>query len=118
MITWPPSVGHVRSELRRAPTDLDSDDLLATALDAALAFVVRVKGGQYNVTGDPLSLLPSPGPDLAWGAVRLAVRLHTRRRSPDGLIDLGELGSARVPSFDPDIDRLLGIGRFAPPVIA
>jgi hypothetical protein len=49
--------------------------------------------------------------------VRLASRWHTRRRSPDALIEMGELGASRVPSFDPDIDRLLRIGRHALPVV-
>jgi hypothetical protein len=31
---------------------------------------------------------------------------------------MGEMGTARVTSFDPDIDRLLRIGRHRGPVIA
>jgi hypothetical protein len=33
-------------------------------------------------------------------------------------VDLGnDLGSARVPSVDPDIERLLGIGRYRGPMV-
>ncbi|MBB2500264.1 hypothetical protein H5411_14160 [Amycolatopsis echigonensis] len=55
---------------------------------------------------------------MSLGTVRLAAREFARRRSPEALIDMGELGSARIPSFDPDIERLLGIGRFRGPVFA
>ena len=30
---------------------------------------------------------------------------------------MGELGSARIPSFDPDIEALLGVGRYRPPMV-
>jgi hypothetical protein len=120
---WPPDLDDVRDELKRESADVAGDHLLQSALDAALAFVRRPVGraALFNVSGaltGPASLLPSPDADLAYGTARLAVRLHTRRRSPDGLVDLGELGQVRVPSFDPDIDRMLGIGRWAGPVIA
>jgi hypothetical protein len=81
-------------------------------LDAAVSFVERVRPG-FNYQADPLSDAPAPTPDLALGTLRLAGRWYTRRRSPDGLVTMGgDLGSARIPSFDPDIERLLGIGRF------
>lgn len=60
----------------------------------------------------------APTPDLHLGTLRLAGRWHTRRRSPDGLVAMAELGAARVPSFDPDIERLLKIGRYARAVFA
>ncbi|MGL5909489.1 MAG: hypothetical protein ACRCZP_05775, partial [Phycicoccus sp.] len=94
------------------------DAALTDVLDAAVATVERVRGGSLNFTGDPLSLLPGPGADVALGTVRLAGRWHVRRRSPDGLVAASELGSTRVPSFDPDIERLLGLGRYRSPVIA
>jgi hypothetical protein len=33
------------------------------------------------------------------------------------MIDMGELGSSRVPSFDPDVEKLLRVGRHAIPVV-
>jgi hypothetical protein len=51
------------------------------------------------------------------GTVRLAARWHNRRRSPDGMLDMGELGNARIPTGDPDIERLLGIARFRGPMV-
>lgn len=62
--------------------------------------------------------LPAPTADLRLGTIRLAGRWHTRRKSPEMLITAGEFGGARIPSFDPDIERLLKIGRFRGGVFA
>lgn len=115
MSEWPPTLSAVRAELKREPGDTADDALLGKALDSAVAFVERVRGPSFNFAADPDSPLPPPTSDIELGTVRLAVRWHTRRRSPDGLLNLGELGTARVPSFDPDIERLLGIGRYRGP---
>ena len=92
--------------------DMRDDERLRRVLDAAMVFVQRVRPG-FNYEQEAGSLLPLPSDDLKLGTIRLAGRWHTRRRSPDGLIDTGEFGTTRVPSFDPDIERLLGIGRYA-----
>jgi hypothetical protein len=108
--TWPPTVADVKID---AGITVDTDDtVLATELAAAVAFV-RDKRKRFNYDADPLCDLPNPTDDLWLGTVRLAGRWHSRRRSVDGLVDMGDLGAARVPSVDPDIERLLGIGRFA-----
>lgn len=109
--SWPPKVEALRSELGRKADDTAEDDLLKAALNAAISFVERVHVERYNFGDAPL--LSAPGDDTYLGTLYLARRLHSRRRSPDGVIDLGELGSARIPSFDPDIDRLLQIGRYS-----
>jgi hypothetical protein len=100
-----------------AEDETRSDDQLQMVLDASVAFVERVRP-DVNYTEDPLSELPQPTADLVLGTVRLASRWHDRRRAPDGQISMGEFGSTSVPSVDPDISRLLGIGRFAPPRFA
>ncbi|MFJ8966051.1 hypothetical protein ACIRG5_42345 [Lentzea sp. NPDC102401] len=99
----------------------DQDDLaegdeqrLRRVFDAAVTFVERIHKGRFNFTGEPSSR-PLPGEDLKLGTVMLARRWDTRRRSPGGLVAMAELGAARVPSFDADIDRLLRIGRHAIP---
>ena len=81
---------------------------------AAVEFVERIHKGRFNFTGAP-SDLPVPGESLKLGTLMLARRWDTRRRSPGGLVAMAELGAARVPSFDADIDRLLRIGRHAIP---
>jgi hypothetical protein len=70
-------------------------------------------------------------PDLVWldatdqdvpadvwlGAVLLTNRLLARRGSPQGVAELGEFGPAHVARTDPDVERLLGIGRYGKPVV-
>ena len=116
MRNWPPQLQEFRREIGRSVDDTSDDLLLSSALDAAVAFVERVHRGKFAFADYPFSPLP-PVPDDMWlGTLRLARRLHNRRQSPDGLVDMGELGSARIPSFDPDIDRALRIGRYRSPV--
>lgn len=107
----------LKADLNIPDTDDRDDETLQLELDAALAFVIRVRS-DLNWEEESSSELPGPTADHELGVIRLAGRWHTRRRSPDGLIQSGELGSSRVPSVDPDIERLLGIGRYRGPVFA
>lgn len=117
-MSWPPSLAELKADMGIDAADTRDDDRLTVQLAAAVAFVERVRGGSFNFTGAVLSDLPDPTADLTLGTLRLTARWHTRRRSPDALVSMGELGSVRVPSFDPDIERLLGIGRYRGSVIA
>jgi hypothetical protein len=52
--------------------------------------------------------------DIRLGTLRLAARWFVRRNSPNGLVQMGELGAGQVPAVDPDIYLQLGIvGGFA-----
>lgn len=117
---WPPVLADLKLDASIDPADTRDDTALAQMLTASVGFVQRRHRGRYDFglgeIGD--DVLPAPDPDMVLGAVRLAMRWHTRRRSPDALVSMGELGSGRVPSFDPDIDRMLRIGRYSPSVIA
>lgn len=115
-LVWPPTLDELK--LDRGITDELDDEKLEQVLSAAVHFVEKVRDGDYNFAADPLLDLPDPTPDLKLGTIRLAGRWHVRRRSPDALIQMADQGSSTVPSFDPDIDRLLGIGRFRGPVFA
>lgn len=114
--TWPPELADLKVDAQLAADDDRDDAALEQTLGAAVSFVERRHRGRYDFGDD--DTLPAPDFDMALGTVRLAMRWHTRRRSPDALISLGELGAGRVPSFDADIDRMLRIGRYAPSVIA
>ena len=116
-MAWPPTLAEIKSDLDIAADDTRDDERLNRMLAAAVAFVERVRP-RFNYAADEASTLPVPTPDLVLGTIRLAGRWHTRRRSPDGLIQMAELGASRVPSGDPDIDRMLRIGRHARPVVA
>jgi hypothetical protein len=116
-MAWPPELEDLKEDLKIEETDIRDDERLTVVLNAAVAFVERMRP-TFNYEDVPTSDLEDPTDDLFLGTIRLAGRWHTRRRSPDGLIQMAELGASRVPSFDPDIERLLGIGRFAKSVIA
>lgn len=108
---WPPTLDQLKRDMKIDATDTRDDERLQDSLDAAVAFVQRVRKGDFNFTGDSESKLPEPTADLVLGTLRLAGRWHMRRRSPDALVDMGELGLSRIAGTDPDIDRLLRIGR-------
>lgn len=115
MSTWPPTVADVKND---AGINVETDDgILATELDAAVAFVRRNRK-RFNYDSDPLCEWPAPTDDLWLGTVRLAKRWHDRRRAAAGQIFMGDTGSDTVPYVDPDIERMLGLGRFKSPVIA
>lgn len=117
-MTWPPTLEALKRDLGSTYDIVGdpADGQLQQVLDAAVAFVESVRP-EFNYATDPLSELPEPTADLELGTLRLAGRWHTRRRSPDGLVAMAELGSARIPSFDPDIEKLLRIGRWSKAVI-
>jgi hypothetical protein len=116
-VLWPPQLDDVKADIGRKRENTAGDADLQVVLDAAVALVERELAGSYNFTGSTTSLLPTPTPDVFLGTVRLAGRWNERRNSPNGLIDLGELGQTRIPTVDPDIERLLGVGRWRPPMV-
>lgn len=114
-MSWPPSLDELKLDLKIA--DARDDDRLQQTLDASVAFVERKHEGRWAF-GDPLSELDDPPADVQLGTLRLAGRWHLRRRSPDGLVSAGDLGTSRVPAVDADIARMLQIDRYAGSVIA
>ena len=117
-MAWPPALSDFKADLEIPSDDTTTDVAFQEVLDAAVAYVERVRAGDYAFTGEPTVLLPAPPDDLVLGTIRLAGRWHRRRQSPDGLVSMGELGTGRIPSVDPDIERMLGVGRYAPPRFA
>lgn len=117
-MAWPPTLDELRNDINSDDPSIDvgalDEQRLQSVLNAAVGFVQRVRP-KFNYSGDLGSEFPEPTSDLVLGTLRLAGRWHTRRRSPDALIEMGEMGSSRVPSIDPDIDRMLRIGRHALP---
>ena len=116
---WPPTLAQLKSDLNIDPDDTEQDIELGRQLDAAITFVEDRRGDSFNFHDESLVELPDPTRLLALGTIRLAGRWNARKRSQDGLVVMGpDMGSSRVPSFDPDIDRMLGIGRFSGPQFA
>jgi len=107
---WPPSLDELKTDMKIDLDDTRDDDRLAQVLDAAVDWVQR---NRPDVAYDPFTPdLDPPTRDHRLGTLRLAARWHLRRRSPDGMINMGELGlTGRVTTYDNDIDRMLRIGR-------
>jgi hypothetical protein len=113
-LPWPPQLQDLKSDMRR---DDDRDDAtLIVVLDAAVDFVEEQRAGDFDFDGTSTTL-PAPSPQLFLGTLRLAQRYFVRATTPDGLANMGELGSVRIPSSDVDIERLLGVGRFRRPLV-
>lgn len=117
---WPPQVEDVKADLGLAPSDTRDDANLQVVLDAAVAWVEEQRLGDYNFAGATAgdeAALPVPTAAVVLGTIRLAVREHSLRRSPTGLIDSGEFGTVRVPRVGDDIHRLLGTGPYRRPLV-
>jgi hypothetical protein len=84
------------------------DEALQRVLDAAMSWVMTHRPdidyhGSWTV---PI--------EVRLGTIRLAARWFTRRVSPNGIVQLGDLSTGMVMKIDPDIYMLLGIvGGFA-----
>lgn len=117
-MAWPPTIEDLKVELKRESEP--DDPRMQSCLDAAVVVVQRLREGDLNfgLGEDGEDDLPDPGADVHLGTLRLAWRWYTRRRSPDALVQMAELGNGRVPMFDNDIEMLLQIGRHHGPVIA
>jgi len=108
-MAWPPILQDLRDDLSIPDGDTRDDDALAERLEAAVAFT-------EDVHGVGSAFLDSPRARL--GTIMLARRWYSRRNTPDGLVQAGELGLYRIGSGDRDIDRLLRIGQFRKSVIS
>lgn len=65
---------------------------------------------------DPAGPWPKP---VLHAAIMQAARFFTRRRSPTGIATYNEMGGpVYTPRWDPDIERLTGTGKWAPPGFA
>lgn len=117
-LTWPPTLAELKIDAGIDADDTRDDAGNERMLDAAISFVVGRHAGRYTFSGEPTADVPAPDADMVLGTIRLALRWKARRRSADALVAMGELGTSRIPSFDPDIDRMLRIGRYSPTVFA
>ena len=108
---WPPQLQDVKG----SSTDSRDDVALQDALDAAVDWGEDARAGDFDFGGAPT--LPAPPYRVFRGTIQLAKRWVNRLNSPDGLVDMGELGAARIPSVDPDIERQLGVGRWRRPLV-
>jgi hypothetical protein len=111
----PPELADLKQDLNIP--DTRDDAVLQVELDAAIAYAMAVRP-ELNYDADVFNPRPAPSAAFRLGVIRQAGRWHARRRSPDATIAMGDLGTSRVPSFDPDIERMMGIGRYKGPTFA
>ncbi|MGH3795945.1 MAG: hypothetical protein ACRDS0_36885 [Pseudonocardiaceae bacterium] len=79
------------------------DEALQRALDAAMSWVM-----EHRTDLDYHGAWTVPN-HIQLGTIRLAARWFVRRISPDGLVNMGTLGTGNVMASDPDIYMQLGI---------
>ena len=82
---------------------------LEEACTGARGFVEDRRRDLFETIGEVASFMP--GPSVRYGAALLAHRLYARRTSPLGVLGFTEDGYSGILREDPDIARLLGIGR-------
>lgn len=111
MAVWPPTLDDLKAELS---IDDSRDDVpLALRLSAAIDFVLEQRTDIKYDTSDPDDLRPLVDDRVFLGALRLASRWYTQRRSDADTITTAEFGTYQVAAVDADIQRLLKIGRYA-----
>lgn len=115
--SWLPADA-ARAECRVAAGSPDEAAVERARL-AAAAYVERARPDLATLvgTGDTAVVAYAAPADVVAGALMLTSRLYARRSSPVGLASYGDLGVASVVRLDPDLERLLGIGRHAAPRI-
>lgn len=84
---------------------------------AAAALVERARPDLVVVDAAGSASFPMADPDVVKGAELLAARLYARKGSPQGLASYGDFGPAPITRLDPDIERLLGVGRYGRPAV-
>lgn len=113
-ISWPPTLENLKVDMKIPANNTGHDAELSYDLNAAYSFASKRKSGIYRFDAtDPDQFeLPDPGHDFRLGLLRLAARWNSRRRTQDATIRMQELGIGRIASTDPDIDRMLELGRY------
>ncbi len=118
LLPWPLELADLKADLDIADDDTRDDVTLSRQLGAAIEWVAEFHAGRFEFSSDPaiagVSTLRLPGQQMRLGIIRLAGRWYNRRRSPEGLISMGDLGTANIPGFDSDLERMLQMGRSTP----
>lgn len=116
MATWPPTLEELKADMKVDAEDERFDVALQVTLDAAVAYVERVRAGEVDFAHPeaPEGELTGVDEDLVLGTLRYARRLDIRRDSPSGMVVTDQIGSTPIAGWDADIEKLLRVGRYAP----
>jgi len=101
MAAWP-NLAEVRTLLRLQP-DPTEDQVIQTALAAAIDYGISKYGGKYPPDNTDV---PPSGHEAC---LLHAARLYRRRDSVDGTITWGDASAIRVGRVDPDIEALYAL---------
>lgn len=107
-LEWPLTAEQVRTWTD--VTDETTDDSLAQAVEAVVAYVPTIPGLASFVIEEEFT----PPADVILGAAMLANRWHERRGSALGTAGYTEFGTGTILRHDPDIARMLRLASFAP----
>lgn len=124
-MAWPPTLVDLKDDLAIPSDDTEDDAALQRRLDAAIAFVQRVRADAFLRSDDGLLVEPvtyslcgeGEADSLELGTLMLAGRLFARRRSPDAILFMAESGTTRVAWVDDDVNRMLRLGRHGKPKV-
>lgn len=94
-------------------SDPADDELIGWALAATLDHVRRLPFIQLQADPDDPDTWDS---DALLGTLMLTARSYRRRNTPGGLEAIGDQ-VAYTPQYDPDIERLLRVGKRAAPAV-
>lgn len=116
MADWPPTLDDLKADMKMDVDDTRFDVPLQITLDAAIAYVQRVRKGEvdFDNPNNPGAGLDGVDADLVLGTLRYARRLDIRRDSPSGMVVTDQIGATPVAGWDADIEKNLRIGRYAP----
>lgn len=106
--------------LRQLTLPADQGDPQLSDADAArLAAAAQVERARPDLTTVDAAGVATfaADPDVVQGALLLAARIYARKGSPQGLASYGDFGPAPVTRLDPDIERLLSVGRYGRPAV-
>jgi hypothetical protein len=91
---------------RIADTDTTDDAAITEAVDAS-AEAIELRAPAAFALDENGDALPVPS-SVHEAGLLLANRLLSRRNSPDGVVGVSDMGTARIVSYDADISALVG----------
>lgn len=118
-LEWPPTLASYKTDLKLDEDDDRFDDALQGTLDAAVAYVERVRDDVDYLAYAAVTptvrdvTLTALTMDHVIGTLRLARRWDLRRDTPTAMLLAGTVGSTGMATWDPDVEKQLRIGRYA-----
>jgi hypothetical protein len=123
-VTVPPETPHPWLDAGTVAAWLKVDpghELLETVRTAAADYVEGTRRDlwviELDAEGVEISRTYVATPRVVEAALIAAARLWTRKDSAAGLASYGEFGASEILRIDPDVERLLAVGRYAFPRI-